>query len=109
MAQFATGAPAGWRRRSGHHGAAASFVLRRFADARVRSVPSADAIAGVERRHPGARVHVLCAPGERLSDQEQDVGSFRYAIVNLAAPTREALERAWEEVRALLRFELEGG
>ena len=50
---------------------------------------------------------MLCAPGERLGDQEQDVGSFRYAIVNMAATTRPELEVAWAEAQALLRFELE--
>jgi len=105
--RLATSEPHGFRRDTGRHGAATSFVMRRFRDARVRAVPGPEAVAELGRRHPGSRVMILCGVGDRLSDHDQDVGSYRYAIVNMSAPTREALELAWREAETLLRFEFE--
>lgn len=104
--RLATGEPCAFPRNAAR-GVAGSFVMRRFRDARVRSVPGPEALAELARRQPGARVSLLCAPGDRLSDHSQDVGSYRYAIVNLWGPTREALESAWLEAQALLPFEFE--
>jgi hypothetical protein len=104
---LATGTPVCFVPRAGSHGAAASFVLRRFRDGRVRSVPTPEALSAAEKRFPGLRVKVLCRVGDRLSGHDQDVGSFRYGIVNLSAPTREALEADWAEVARLLRFDFE--
>jgi biotin carboxylase len=101
---LATGAPSRWRPGGGHHRFATSFVLRRFTDAHVVSVPSPDALAEIEGRYPGTVVKVLCAPGEKLSDHDQDVGSFRYCIVNMGAPTRDELFRRYADAERVLRF-----
>ena len=79
--------------------------MRRFSDAQVISVPSAAALALLQERFPGTHVELLCAAGERLSDHDQDVGSYRYGIVNMAAASREALHAAYADVEARLRFE----
>jgi len=105
--RLATGEPHGFEPGGGSAAVATSFVLRRFRDARVRAVPSPEALAELGRRHPRSRAVILCAPGDRLSDHEQDVGSYRYGIVNLAAPGAAELERAWAEAQALLRFDFE--
>ena len=102
---LATGQKVTWQRSRGVAGAAASFVLRRFQDARVRSVPSESAQAEIVARYPGTHIKILCQPGERLSDHHQDVGSYRYGIVNMAAASREALHAAYADVEARLRFE----
>lgn len=101
---LATGQKVHWPRGSGADRVAASFVMRRFTDARVLGVPQAAELAAVEREVPGALIKILCAPGERLSDHDQDVGSYRYCIVNLAAPSRELLHARYAVVEKLLQF-----
>jgi hypothetical protein len=102
---LATGRQVPWRARAGRDGAASSFVLRRFSDARVVRVPSKEEIAELQERFPGTLVQVLCAPGERLSSHDQDVGSFRYGIINMGAPTYAELLERYAEVERRLRFE----
>lgn len=86
---------------------AASFVFRVFEDALVRRIPSRDELAAFHERFPDARVKVLCREGHRLSEELQDGKSFRYAVLNLGAATREELVRRYEEARAALNFVLE--
>ncbi len=104
--RLATGRPVAWRPGGGRYGAATSFVLRAFRDAIVRRVPGEADLAALRARFPGATAKVLCAVGERLSDQEQDVGSFRYGIVNLGGAGAADLDARWEEAQRHLRFEL---
>ncbi|HEY8212187.1 MAG TPA: ATP-grasp domain-containing protein [Myxococcaceae bacterium] len=104
--RLALGEPARWTRGEGKDRAAASFVLRRFTDAKVRSVPSGEQIQKVKERWPGTIVNLLAHAGERLSQHDQDVGSFRYGIVNMGAPSAEALEAGWEEAKRMLPFDL---
>jgi biotin carboxylase len=94
-----------FRRGAGPCRAATSFVLRRFQDARVRRVPSESELAALRRRVPDARVHVLARVGRRLSRQVQDPHSFRYGIVNLGGPSREALLETYEVLCRELAFE----
>lgn len=101
---LATGTPVGWRPGRGRDRAAASFVMRRFSDAKVLRVPSEDDIVAVRSRYPGTLVQVLCGQGERLSQHDQDVGSFRYGIVNMGAPSRELLFERYREVEERLAF-----
>jgi len=75
------------------HGAAISYVLRRFDDALVETVPE-----------PAEGLEVLVGPGARLAEQgaANDVASFRLAIVYEWGETREeALQRARERAAAL--------
>jgi biotin carboxylase len=88
------------------HKVAASFVLRRFEDALVTAVPSAEEIARLRHRFPDMRVRVLCRPGRRLSDEQQDRTSYRYGLVNLGAGSIEQLNAAFAEAKAGLTFEL---
>jgi biotin carboxylase len=83
---------------------AASFVLRSYVDdAVVGAVPDP---AAVLDRYPHAQVELLVRPGQRLSENDDDVASHRLALVALAAPTREALLARFEEAKRLLPFEL---
>ncbi len=88
------------------HGAAASFVLRSREDAVVRRVPAPAEIAALRARFDGARVELLAADGERLSDHFQDGETFRYAIVDLRARGRAELQEAFEAASGMLRFEM---
>jgi hypothetical protein len=105
--QLALGRPASFTRGAGRSRAAASFVLRRFEDARVRAVPSPRDVETVRALCPDAIVNIMVKPGERLSRLDQDVGSFRYAIVNLGAPSVDDLHARWSEVDRLLPFHFE--
>lgn|SRR5262249_4882075 len=102
--EISMGTPVRWRRGAGRDRAAASFVIRRFTDARVLSVPSIGDIAALKKPYPGMVLHLLCRPGARLSDYDQDVGSFRYAIVNLSAPNRPELRARYRQLSESLNF-----
>lgn len=101
---LATGIPVIWRRGQGPFQVAASFVERLFHDAKVVSIPDENALANVEHRFPGTHIKILCAAGERLSDHDQDVGSYRYCIINMAAQSSQELQDHYEQVTALLPF-----
>jgi hypothetical protein len=51
------------------------------------------------------RVRVLCLPGRRISDEQQDRTSYRYGLVNLGAGSIEQLNAAFAEAKAGLTFE----
>lgn len=83
---------------------AASFLLRSYEDAVVRSVPDPTIVL---ERYPHAHVEVLVRPGQRLSENDDDVVSHRLAVVALAARDRPSLLARFAEAVELLRFELE--
>jgi hypothetical protein len=85
---------------------AASYVMRTFSDAYVASVPTRADLDAVEARFPGTLVSILCAPGDRLSRHDQDVGSYRYCIVNMSAGDVESLHGHYAEVQRMLPFVL---
>jgi len=89
-------------RRSG--GVSASFVLRRFEDGVVTHVPSPEELRRFERRFPDSFVEILVGEGERLSDELQDDGSFRYGLVDLCAGDWEELQGKYAEAKRLLPF-----
>jgi ATP-grasp domain len=82
----------------------ASFLLRSYEDAIVRSVPDPTAVL---ERYPHAHVEVLVRPGQRLSENDDDIVSHRLAVVALAARDRMALLIRFAEAVALLPFELD--
>jgi acetyl/propionyl-CoA carboxylase alpha subunit len=83
---------------------ASSFVLRTYRDAVVRSVPDPSAVS----RHFGhSHVELLVRPGQRLSDNDDDVASHRLAVVALAGRDRAEVMRRYEETLALLPFQLD--
>src|SRR5262249_35999868 len=82
---------------------ASSFVLRTYEDAVVEAVPDP---AVVLERFPHAQVELLVGPGQRLSENDDDVQSHRLALVALAAPNRPALMQRYEEAKRLLPFDL---
>ncbi len=94
-----------WQPGRGSHKAAASFVMRRFHDATVVAAPNAEQLAALENRFSGTHVKLLCQPGDRLSDHDQDVESFRYCIVNMAAASKAQLAADYANACNMLRFE----
>jgi biotin carboxylase len=82
----------------------ASFLLRTYEDAIVRSVPDPSIVL---ERFPHAHVEVLVRPGHRLSENDDDTASHRLAVVALAAPDRVSLLGRFAKAVRLLPFELE--
>jgi hypothetical protein len=82
----------------------ASFLLRAYDDAVVRSVPDPSIVL---ERYPHAHVEVLVRPGRRLSENDDDTVSHRLAVVALAARDRPSLLARFAEAVELLPFELE--
>ena len=101
---LATGRKVNWRPQAGRYRVATSFVLCRFSNARVTRVPDDQDIATLQGCFPDATVVILIAVGELLSDIRQDVGSYRYAIVNLGGADAADLDTRWETARTLPPF-----
>jgi len=83
---------------------AASFLIRTYHDAVVRSVPDT---ARVLEQFPGSTVELLVRPGQRLSENDDDLVSHRLAVVSLVGTDRDQLVADFERARGLLAFELE--
>ncbi len=83
---------------------AASFLIRTYQDAIVRSVPDTTQVA---RQFPGSTIELLVRPGQRLSENDDDLVSHRLAVVSLAGHDREQLVADFHQARAMLPFELE--
>lgn len=94
-----------WMPGKGNDKFAASFVMRRFTNARVLRIPDQTEINQVINLYPSSNVKITCHTGQWLSDNDQDIGSYRYAIVNMSAQTREKLYQAFEHVQTMLTFE----
>ena len=82
----------------------ASFLLRTYADAVVRSVPDPTTVL---ERYPRAHVEVLVRPGHPLSENDDDTASHRLAVIALAARDRASLLARFAEAVDLLPFVLE--
>ena len=101
----ATGTSPPARPARGPHAFAASVPLRVWEPARVVAAPTAAAVAALEADVPATAVTVDCAPGQVLADFDtEDGGSARYAVINLAAESREALDRKLAVVTERLGF-----
>ncbi len=103
---LAAGDPPPLRRGEGSCAVAASYPLRIFAPMRVDAAPSAADLAAAEALHPGTLVWPECAAGQELADFEhiEDGRSYRYAVVNLGAPDRDALADRFAAVRGRLGY-----
>ena len=94
-----------FRRRQGRYAVATSFVFRTFEDRKVRRLPAASRLADIHRRFPDTVVKFLCQEGQWLSQQPQDLASYRYGIVNMGGGSREELDTAFREVTRLLEVQ----
>lgn len=87
---------------------AGKFFLRRFADATVSRVPSAQQIAEIEDRFPGTQIVLHVRQGMRLSEldpQEQDSYSYIYALVFIGARHERELLDTYDACVRSLEFE----
>ena len=104
---LAVGEKVKWIPCQGDYQVAASFVMRRFSDAYVLQTPTNEQLARVYHTFSAINIKILCEKGQRLSEIRQDVSSYRYAVVNLAAHTVDELHKAYASVKEILTFTFE--
>jgi biotin carboxylase len=90
---------------NGRFQVAGSCVLRRFDDGFTLRTPSAQEIADVCNLYPDALIRITAVEGTNLSEQLQDVASFRYGLINIGADSTSALEDKFEAIKQMLPFE----
>ena len=88
------------RHRAGRDRHAASFVLRDLEGAGLARWPSAGEVRALQQRNPDAHVMVYPKRGRDLARELKWLGSYRYAVFNLGAPSVAAL---FERFRGLCR------
>lgn len=96
---------------SGDESVATSFVLRRFEDAIVVRAPSEAQLELVRSSSLVTSISSFYGAQQRLSQNlyQWDGDSYRYAVVNMAGPTRWAVNRGFEAVSSELGFEFASG
>jgi hypothetical protein len=89
-------------RREGRDGHAASFVLRDLEGRGLSRWPSRAEVLTLQARNPDVHAMVYRKRGADLERELKWLGSYRYAVFNVGAPTRAALferfRRLCEEV-----------
>ena len=92
---------------SGKFKYATSFVLRSFEDKRIVRLPGKDDITKIHNICPEARVEIYGKEGALLSEELQDMQSYRYGIINLGGNSRQELDDKLKQCISLLSFDLE--
>ncbi len=93
---------------AGKYKTAASFVLRTFKDKEIKKLPSKQELDSFKKKNPDARVEIFGKKGARLSNGLQDMGSFRYCVINLGGRDKQDLFNRFRESTKYLRFEFSG-
>ena len=89
---------------SGRFKYASSFVLRSFEDKRIVSLPGKDEIKKIMRLFPEVRIEIYGKEGTLLSEELQDMQSYRYGIINLGGNSRQELDDKLKQCTSLLNF-----
>ncbi|GAB4357407.1 MAG: hypothetical protein Kow0060_10740 [Methylohalobius crimeensis] len=96
--------------KEGNYACAAKFMLRKYHDATVTRIPSAEEIQAIEGEFPDSRVVVLVEAGKPLSIlRDQDSYSFEIANIFLGAQSQKALLANYRDLARRLRFEFSDG
>ncbi|WP_022950160.1 ATP-grasp domain-containing protein [Methylohalobius crimeensis] len=96
--------------KEGNYACAAKFMLRKYHDATVTRIPSAEEIQAIEGEFPDSRVVVLVEAGKPLSIlRDQDSYSFEIANIFLGAQSQKALLANYRDLAQRLRFEFSDG
>jgi biotin carboxylase len=91
--------------RAGAHAVAAKWFLRRFGDGIVRSIPTAEQVAALQRELPGVRVRVTAVPGERLSQRLYEDGySSVLATIDTGGADGDEITHAYQHCARTLVF-----
>ena len=92
---------------NGDYSYAASFPLRFFEDKKVVRIPTKQEIEQIRTLFPEVLIQCTVQEGQRLSEVQQDGNSYLYAIINIAAHSKEELEQKRDHLVALLPFVFE--
>lgn len=87
---------------------AASFVLRDLSGRGLRRWPSRSELAALQARNPDVHAMVYPKRGADLERELKWLGSYRYAVLNLGAPTVGALQERFRRLCAEITFHPEG-
>ncbi len=90
---------------SGKFKYATSFVLRSFEDKRIVKLPGKDEISKVRKIFPEARIEIYGKEGALLSEELQDMQSYRYCTINLGGNSRQELDDKIKQCTSLLSFD----
>jgi hypothetical protein len=94
--------------RQGDFNVAGKYFIRTTEDGVIRSVPSEEQRAAVVDRFPGTRIEIDPTPGLRLSEMHvQESYSYELGRVFIGADDHEQLEARFEEITAMLPFEID--
>jgi biotin carboxylase len=108
MLDLALGRTPSLPRGEGPFAVAAKWYIRRFADGRVRAVPTAAELAAIAEAMSGVSVHLEVREGDRLSElRDQDAYSYKLAHAYIGAHDADELVRKYEQCVARLHFEIE--
>jgi ATP-grasp domain len=88
---LATGEPPESAPRTPPYRHAASFALRKFDGKPLSAHPTAAQIARVRDEYPEAHLMLYLKRGASLAREMKWMGSYRYAVVNMAAPSQRDL------------------
>lgn len=91
--------------KNGKYEAAGSFVLRNFKDSIVRKIPLELERQRAKNLCPEMRLEVYAKPQTKLSDFPQDGKSFRYAVYNIGAKSKDKLKEVADEIKKILNFQ----
>ena len=83
-------------------GHAASFALRKFDGKPLAAEPTREALSQVSTQFPEARLMLYLKRGAALAREMKWLGSYRYAVLNMGAPTAEDLYRRSADMRSRL-------
>jgi biotin carboxylase len=96
------------RHREGRDRVAASFVLRDLSGEGLARWPRASETGELRERNPDAHVMVYAKRGVDLAREMKWLGSYRYAVVNIGAPTAEALFARFRRIAEQITFHPSG-
>ena len=76
--------------------------MRKFVDRRVLRIPNKQEILAIHENYPDSNVEVFAEQGKKLSEDMNDMGSYRYASVNLGANSRKELFNKYAKIETNL-------
>ena len=100
LLQLAAGETPSMERAAPRYRNAGSFAFRRFDGKPLAAHPSPAQIERVRRAYPEARLMLYLKRGLALANEMKWMGSYRYAVVNLGAGSKDDLQA---QVHALRR------
>lgn len=93
-----------FKERHAEYKCASSFVLRSFKDKIITKLPSKEKLQSLKKIYPDARIEIYGKENQRLSEQLNDMESYRYGIINLGAGSKKELFQKYNSCVSILDF-----